>query len=310
MTTESELHSLVQLLDDSDPEVVEIVENKILEQGVKLLPQLEDFWLFGKYPEQSHLLENIIQRIQFKKLLDDISESKKSGKLTDLQAWVFASRIQYPGLTEGMMLGHLNQLRIDAWVKLSKVRNPLDQIQTLNHLFFDVYQFQGNSNNYHHTDNSFINRVLETKLGNPISLAVLYSTVSKALGLPVFGVNLPQHFVLAYCRMETEPNFDGVYPKDELKIENVKSVLFYINPFSKGQIFSTDSIDAFLKTVKIEKDSSYYLPCPSEQILIRMFRNLFHAYSKMNDTIKMEQIITVLRLYNVDLDLDSSNNFN
>ncbi len=302
MSTESELHSLVQLLDDSDPEVVEIVENRILQQGVELLPQLEDIWLMGTFPEQSNLLENIIQRIQFQKLETDVLDFKRKQNVSDFQAWILATRIQFPGLTEGMMLAHLNQLRIDAWVKLSKVRNPLDQIQTLNHLFFEIYQFKGNSNDYHHADNSFVNRVLETKSGNPISLAVLYSTVAKALGLPIFGVNLPQHFVLAYCRMDSEPNLDGVYPRDELKTENVKNVLFYVNPFSKGQIFSAESIDAFLKTIQVEKEPEYYLPCSSQQILIRMFRNLYHSYTKTFDSIKSEQIKKLLLLFDVNIE--------
>ncbi len=302
MTTESELHSLVQLLDDSDPEVVEIVEGKLLEKGIEILPELEDLWLLGTFPDHSNLLENIIQRIQFQQLKDDLLLWKSQSEKTDFQAWILATRIQYPGLTEGMMMAHLNQLRIDAWVKLAKVRNPLDQIQTLNHLFFELYHFTGNSNNYHHPDNSFVNRVLETKSGNPISLAVLYSTVAKALGLPVFGVNLPQHFVLAYCRMETEPNLDGVYDRSELLVSNVKSVLFYINPFSKGQIFAADSIDAFLKTIKIEKEDDYYFPCNSEQILIRMLRNLYHSYHKMVDFNKKNRVQELLRLFQIDMD--------
>lgn len=302
MTSDSELHSLVQLLDDSDPEVVEIVENRLLLKGYEILPQLEDMWLHGTFPDHASLLENIIQKIQFQKLCQDVIAWKSNPKKTDFQAWILATRIQYPGLTEGMMLAHLNQLRIDAWVKLSKVRNPLDQIQILNHLFFEIYQFKGNSNNYHSPDNSFVNRVLETKMGNPISLAILYATVAKALGLPVFGVNLPQHFVLAYCRMEAEPNWDGVYNRDELNINEVKNVLFYINPFSKGQIFSADSIDAFLKTIKVEKDTAYYQPCDSENVLIRMYRNLYHAYDKTFDFIKKEQVKDLLTLFKIDME--------
>ncbi len=302
MTTDSELHSLVQLLDDSDPEVVEIVESRLLFKGYEILSQLEDLWLHGTFPDHAGLLENMIQKIQFQKLSQDIIHWKEEPSKTDFQAWILATRIQFPGLTEGMMLAHLNQLRIDAWVKLSKVRNPLDQIQILNHLFFEIYQFKGNSNNYHSPDNSLVNRVLETKMGNPISLAVLYSTVAKALGIPVFGVNLPQHFVLAYCRMNAEPNWDGVYNQYELKIQEVKSVLFYINPFSKGQIFSVDSIDAFLKTIKVEPESSYYQPCDSEQILIRMYRNLYHAYDKSFDFIKKEQVKELLSIFKIDME--------
>jgi regulator of sirC expression with transglutaminase-like and TPR domain len=194
-----------------------------------------------------------------------------------------------------MIRAHLNQLKIDAWVKLGGVKNPLDQIQILNHVFFEVYGFKGNNDNYHHPDNSVLARVLETKLGNPISLSILYMSVAHDLGLPLFGVNLPQHFVLAYCRMKMPVNDHGNYHKEDLIISNIDQVNFYVNAFSKGQIFTKESIDAFLKVIKVDPQIAFYQPCDNVEIFRRILRNLHFAYAEQQNADKQRDIEDVMK---------------
>lgn len=295
MTRLKEIHALIQLLDDSDEEVVAIVERKLLDEGAIFVPQLEEIWLENQYPLLNARIEEIIKRFQKQSLLNDIDlwlNKKESG--TALEAWVLASRVQYPGLKLGMIRAHLNQLKIDAWVKMGGVKNPIDQIQILNHVFFEIYGFKGNNDNYHHPDNSIVARVLETKLGNPISLSILYMSVAHDLGLPLFGVNLPQHFVLAYCRLKMPLNDQGNYSKENLHILNVEKVNFYVNAFSKGQIFSRESIDAFLKVIKVNPQSTFYEPCDNLEIFRRILRNLHFAYSEQQNTEKQQDIQDIM----------------
>src|SRR5436190_1968728 len=96
------------------------------------------------------------------------------------------------------------------------------------------------------------------------------TTLSKGLcwlhvtGIPVYGVNLPEHFVLCY--------------KDEEAIlpifteENQLRILFYINPFSKGDIFGKKEIDNFLKQLKIQTEQYYYEPCTNLDMIQRLIR--------------------------------------
>ena len=296
MTRNNNIHALVKLLDDSDAEVVEIVEKKLIEEGAYYVPELEEIWLENQYPELNNRIEEIIKRYQKVSLLQDIDLwLKKKEDATALEAWVLASRVQYPGLKIGMIKAHLNQLKIDAWVKMGGVRNPLDQIQILNHIFFETYGFKGNNENYHNPDNSVITRVMETKLGNPISLSVLYMSVAHDLGLPLFGVNLPQHFVLAYCRLNTPTNENGTHERSNLKVSNVEKVNFYVNAFSKGQIFTKESVDAFLKVIKVNPQAAFYEPCDNLEIFRRILRNLHFAYSEQQDSEKQRDVLDIMK---------------
>ena len=296
MGDKNTIHALVKLLDDTDEEVVNIVESKLIGEGAYYIPELEEIWLENTYPQLNQRIEEIIKRYQKVSLLQDIDLwLAKKEDATALEAWLLVSRVQYPGLKLGMVKAHLNQLKIDAWVKMGGVKNPFDQIQILNHVFFETYGFKGNNENYHNPDNSIITRVMETKFGNPISLSILYMSVAHDLGLPLFGVNLPQHFVLAYCRLNTPMNDNGTYDRDKIKVTNVEKVNFYVNAFSKGQIFTKESVDAFLKVIKVNPQPSFYEPCNNLEIFRRILRNLHFAYSEQQDSDKQRDIYDIMK---------------
>ena len=295
MSNSQQIHALVQLLDDNDQEVVQIVEKKIMDEGAFFIPQMEEIWLENIYPHLNDRIDDLIKRFQKQSLLEDIDLWLKKGENASLlEAWILASKIQYPGLTLGMIKAHLNQLKIDAWVKLGGVKNPLDQIQILNHVFFEIYGFKGNNDNYHSPDNSIVTRVMETKMGNPISLSILYLTVARDLGIPLFGVNLPQHFVLAHCRLKGPMPESGFYNLGDIQLANIDKVNFYVNAFSKGQIFTKESVDAFLKVIKVTPRESFYQPCSSLEVFRRILRNLHFSFTEQQNIEKQQDIIDLM----------------
>jgi regulator of sirC expression with transglutaminase-like and TPR domain len=295
LSNSQQIHALVQLLDDNDQEVVQIVEKKIMDEGAFFIPQMEEIWLENIYPHLNDRIDDLIKRFQKQSLLEDIDLWLKKGENASLlEAWILASKIQYPGLTLGMIKAHLNQLKIDAWVKLGGVKNPLDQIQILNHVFFEIYGFKGNNDNYHSPDNSIVTRVMETKMGNPISLSILYLTVARDLGIPLFGVNLPQHFVLAHCRLKGPMPESGFYNLGDIQLANIDKVNFYVNAFSKGQIFTKESVDAFLKVIKVTPRESFYQPCSSLEVFRRILRNLHFSFTEQQNIEKQQDIIDLM----------------
>ncbi len=128
--------------------------------------------------------------------------------------------------------------------------SSVEKIKLFNHVFYNYFGFSGNTKNHHDPQNSYINQVLESKRGNQISLAIIYSTIAQKLDIPVYGINLPQHFILGYI--------------DEGKqVEQEFSVLFYINAFNKGAIFGKHDVDQFLQTT--EPRSAAGLLCTMQQ---------------------------------------------
>jgi regulator of sirC expression with transglutaminase-like and TPR domain len=147
----------------------------------------------------------------------------------------------------------------------------MQKIKVINHIIFDVYGIAGNKKHFLSTDSNFLNKVLETKNGNPLLISVIYVIVANALNIPIYGVNLPEHFIVAYADSPNE-------------------VHFYLNPFAKGSIFSKREIDAFLTQLQIEKKEEYYLPCSNNEIIIRMINNMMIAYKAKGLQYKLDEL--------------------
>ena len=133
------------------------------------------------------------------------------------------------GTVKGVFKGLKGVIMIDQDLSKSTVRLSIESktIESGNdkrneHLksadFFDIVihslvkfeglgiSFTGNKKNYHSPQNSYLNTVLETKKGNPLSLSILYQVLAESLEIPIKGVNLPNHFILAYQHLQEETN--------------------------------------------------------------------------------------------------------
>ena len=259
MINPSTLRAMVQLLDDPDLDVSVAVENRLMEEGESVIDELEALWLNNEFPDSSRYIELVINKIQ-KNLLHQRFKNWIEQDQPDLiEGWVLVTQLQYPGVKLMDVKSQLNDIKLDAWLLMGNVENDLDRIQILNHVFFEQQGFHGDTSQYHYPDNSFINRVLERKSGNPISLSAIYLSVAQHLGLPVFGINLPQHFVVGFCKIGEA--YGGVKNVKAVPLEEVGKVVFYINPYSKGQIFTEENIDSFLKVVNVTPLPQFYMPC-------------------------------------------------
>jgi regulator of sirC expression with transglutaminase-like and TPR domain len=279
---EQGISSLIHLLDDPDEGIFSQIRLQILALGEEIIPNLENAWetnIFGVLFQNR--IEQLIHDIQFEALLKHLEAWKNAGAASLLDGVILIDRYQYPDFDQEQMLKTLEQIQQDVWLELNANLTAFEQVKVINHIIYEVYGFNGNTNNYHNPKNSFLNIVLESKKGNPLSLSLIYSIIAQNLDLPIYGVNLPRHFVLGYLDRFSLYKTNNIYTAD---------VLFYINPFSKGTVFSVKEIDHFLEQLKLEQDSKYYQPCTNVDILIRALSNLSNSYTKLGDTAKVDEI--------------------
>lgn len=294
MINPSTLRAMVQLLDDPDLDVSVAVENRLMEEGESVIDELEALWLNNEFPDASRYIELVINKIQ-KNLLHQRFKNWIEQDQPDLiEGWVLVTQLQYPGVKLMDVKSQLNDIKLDAWLLMGNVENDLDRIQILNHVFFEQQGFHGDTSQYHYPDNSFINRVLERKSGNPISLSAIYLSVAQHLGLPVFGINLPQHFVVGFCKIGEA--YGGVKNVKAVPLEEVGKVVFYINPYSKGQIFTEENIDSFLKVVNVTPLPQFYMPCSVKDIIKRMLRNLHYSFGETQEKLKRFEVAELMRI--------------
>lgn len=278
-----EVIALITLLDDPDDSIYSEVKNRFIMLGPPAVPHLETAWENSFDALMQKRIEGIIHTIQFKALQNALSYWAENEQDDLLKACVIISRYQYPDLDENKLKKQLQQIKQDVWLELHDDLTALEKVKILNHILFEVHQFSGNIANYHAPQNSFINVVLETKKGNPVMLSVIYALICKELNIPIYGVNLPQHFVLAYVN-----DFANLFDPSHKSLSD--NILFYVNPFSKGLIFNQGDVDAFLKQLNIEPDTKYYLPCSNLDIVKRIIQNLIFSFNKLGYAEKVNEL--------------------
>jgi regulator of sirC expression with transglutaminase-like and TPR domain len=279
----NEIVSLINLLDDPDENIFQHVQDKLIQIGIDAIPYLESSWEENKYSGLfQERIETLIDTIQFNQIKEDLNDWNNSEN-NILDGWILLTKWQFPGINESTIKGKIEEIKNDIWIEIKGKQTAQEKILTFNKVFYTNYKFQGNTKNYHSPINSFIHTVLETKHGNPLSLAILYSTIAQMLHIPIYGVNLPNHFILAYVESDLRSN--------DFKNLNRKDILFYINAFSNGSILNEKDIHSFLKQLKIEPNESFYIPCSYKTILLRIITNLISSYQQLGNIKKVEQLI-------------------
>lgn len=273
-----ELNALLTLIDDPDEEIFAIIRRKILSLGPGIVPVLENAWENQFDNEVQHRIENLIHEIQFGEIRDELIAWRLKPNADLLEGAFLLARFQYPDLDVEGLKEKLRIIIDDARAELNPELSPMEKIKVLNHVIYDIHGFRGNKKNFHAPQNSYINDVIQTRKGNPLSLSIVYSHIARQLGVPIHGVNLPEHFIMAY-----------VDSGDVLDAQSA-DIPFYVNAFNRGAIFTRNEIELFIRQMKIEPEDRYFLPCGNEQIILRMLHNLVSAYDKLGYPDKIREL--------------------
>ena len=274
-----ELDALISLLDEPDAKIFEQIREKIYAYGTEAIPFLESSWEQSFNPLMQERIEEIIHIIQLEDLYAGLGRWSQFESEDLLKGFIIAARYQYPDLDTGKVFKQVGQLVQDVWLELNDKLTALEKIKVVNHILFDVHKYRGNKANINKPDNLCLNVLLESKKGNPLSIGILYMIIARSLKLPVYGVDLPNHFVLAF--MDTNSN--------EKDIQNA-SALFYINPFNRGTLFTQNEIEAYIRQMKLKHHDSYFRPCDNVTILKRVFDEMIALNIKLGNNKKIEEL--------------------
>ena len=186
------------------------------------------------------------------------------------EAAVSLGQDEYPEMDVQTVLGEVDQLLERARRRLAADSGPVQKLRILNQFFFQDLGFAGNVNDFYDPDNSFIHRLLQSRRGIPIALAVLWMELAHGLGLAVRGVGFPGHFLV----------------KVNLPMGQV-----VIDPLS-GKSLSREELSERLEPYRkrsglvdeLETPLGLYLQtAPSRDIIARMLRNLKEIHKSQND---------------------------
>ena len=279
------IESLISLVDDKDKDVFELVQGQIIELGKEVLPLLNNAIDQSSNDLMTARLSNLINQLNLIKAREEIREWKSHNSRNLYEGLSILACFQYPKLDIEKITRTINKIRQELWLEINDNMTALEKVRILNHLFFEIHMFRGDSKDFFAPENSFLNDVVIRKKGNPITLSAIYSIVAQSVNIPIYGVNMPNHFIVAYTdRLYTQPLSD---------IE-INDILFYVNPFNRGEIYSLKEMRHFLTSMKVMPRDTYLMPCSNITIIRRSLKNLIKIYSNKNDSSKVDDFKLIL----------------
>ena len=193
-------------------------------------------------------------------------------------ALLLAKEVAYADLDIDANLHQLDELSQAVELRFSPEDTTRDMLRHVSQLLFEEEGFHGNTNDYYDPRNSFLNDVLHRYTGIPITLSILYIAVARRVGLPVYGVGLPGHFIVG-CRAE-----EGH---------------IYLDPFHDGLILTEEEC----RQIALEHlpdgmtfTQTFLAPQSNRMILTRVLNNLRQIYLATSETLPLLSVLTLQHL--------------
>lgn len=297
--SESQRAALVNLLTDDDPAIYQTVRTKILSYG-----QSAHAWL------RSHALSNDpVLRRRVQEIIDHFARQTADGRFMAFclnQGEDFAVE-EYsgsqPGKKDAVRFTDSARVEEGTWL-LAQTKYPVINVAAYQALFdsfagdlreridfgagaerilanineylYNVLGFTGNEQNYYDPDNAYLNRVVDQRAGNPISLCMVYLFVARRLRLPITGIGMPGHFL---CRFQSST--------DEI----------YIDAFNRGKLLSRADCIKYLLHTSHGFQEGYLASATPRRTLLRMCSNLHQIYVHLEqpgETARVQRYIVAL----------------
>jgi len=284
--SESQRTALIKLLADEDPAVYHLVRKKILSYGQTAILWMQPHVLsgdpvlrrraqeindhLGRQSADNRFLETVINGV-FDANPAMIPENVKTP--AQIAVWYeerFAKNFDALTKLNGEQLTKMVDFR-GMFQRPAVSFVMLGLHHTIHHL-----GFRGNEENYYEPENSYLNRVIDRRTGNPISLCMVYLFLSRRLHLPVTGIGMPGHFL---CRFQCST--------DEL----------YIDAFNRGKLLTKNDCVKYLVQTSYGYQEGLLTPATPRRILLRMCSTLHQIYLHLklpDETARLQRYIVAL----------------
>lgn len=265
----SSIKALISLLEDPSEIIFNEIHQTILFLGEDGITHLQTAFDESKSELQKERIAKILDELKLSKLNRDLNNWKEFHSEDLLAGLVLIAKYGYPNLETSEIERTIDSIIESVKGKIIGKTN-VEIVHILNQVILFDFGFNGNISNYSAINNSFINKVIENKISNPIGLSAIYLLVAKRLNIPLVGINSPGHFILGFVneRFTHEDIIDGTV------MENID---FFIDPFKNGLLLNNDDFNAILLSIPYDLKDKKYLPATNISIVKRVMNNLIHA---------------------------------
>jgi hypothetical protein len=251
--------AIVRLLQDNDPETVKLVKEQLAAAGDEALGTLASMAAMEDEKVSMHVRE-VLDWIADRDAEDEFSLlCHLFGDHHDLERanWMLA-RALMPGADFKAL-----EIKVNAWgrqflLKSSGAISSRERVIQLASFMSGELEFRGNTEDYYNERNCLLPSVIETRMGIPITLTLLYMMVAARAGMCVEGINLPGHFIARHGEL-------------------------YFDPFHRGRILTKTDCMAIMAKQNLSLQKSHLADATARQILVRVLANLLYVYDLKHD---------------------------
>jgi regulator of sirC expression with transglutaminase-like and TPR domain len=276
-----DIKNIINILKDPDKKVFEMLEHKLVLEGFDFVDFIEQEFNSTQNEILKSRLESILEKLKFRNIEDLFRKIPvlENGDI-DLEAGCYIlAKFAHPNLDEKYYSNLLDEMADNLRDKIKNFNDPLMIIKKINQYLFLAEGFKGNRSDYFSLENSYINTVIDTKHGIPITLSTVYILVTKRLELPFYGVGMPGHFIIKYLDKDLE---------------------IFIDPFHGGKILSKTDCVNFLVFSGYGFSERFLEISSNKEILKRMIRNLLLVYQENNDNYRYEKLTDILNIIDIN----------
>lgn len=288
------LFNLIRLVDDPDEEVYATVARELQTIGVAAIQPLESLWEVTQDTQIQKRIESIIHHLQF----EDLCERWKAWyeqKGTVLDALILIARYKYPELDEKQVRKQYQKLKQDIWLELNPYLTPLEQINVINSIVYNFYNFSGSEIFKSKEQHFYINKLFETKKGNSYSIGSLLSAILEELDVPLKCIQLPHQFLLGY--------FETFHPFFKTgEEESVMKLTCYVDP-NNGYVYAQRDIDNYFQKIGEEAKSEYFLPLTTDQLIYVLLSEIQYFMEQYGDYDIAEDFAYIIQYVFVDKEM-------
>lgn len=277
--SDRQIRAMIRLLSDDDVKIVKTITGKLVGLGGPAVPLLQEAEL--EDPQVAGRVTSIIEEIRGTQIEHELEVlAGQSDDQMDLEAGAFLlGRYVYPHLDPIPYMRQLDCMAADVRDCIGPRAGGEETVKILGRYLFNELGFTGNTRNYYEPDNSYLNMVLERRIGIPISLSTVYLLLGQRLGLPVVGIGMPGHFLVKY---------------DSEKYK------MFVDCFNGGSLLTERNCLRFLTEAGYGFDERYLQHSSTRAILTRTVKNLIGIYGKLDEPLKKARLTRFMTILDAD----------
>lgn len=289
MHASRELKALLRLIDDPDSEVFAAITDRMIELGSGIIPHLEYLWEGTACIETQEKVENLIHKVQFTELNREMLEWSGSPYHDLLFGSILAAKYQYPQLHTTPLLQEIDKIKRNIWLELNDFLTPLEKANIMSKMLYGYYKIQSNELTYSNADDFFLNKVIEKKQGNAVSIGILYQIMADLLDINASIISIPKQIIIAYYHSD-------FYAADSLA-DHRDYIQFYVDACN-GNAYSYSDIKKYLQANKLKPQEEYFKPMSHKrivQVLLEEIGKCFYYPQVQYKQKEVETLVTLLQ---------------